>query len=407
VNVAPDENPAAISLASFAYDAFDRTVQDDPYPYYQILRDHYPVYHNAKRDYWTLSRYADVRDAARDWKTFSNRRGVELDAAEDVYPDTFGPGIVINYDPPTHDRLRKVVHRQFTPKSVRSLEGSIRSFVSELLDDLAEQDRPDLATDFAWRLPVTTISHILGFPRADRERLQAWMFELEARPVDEDLFEMPESALAAASDLAAYIRESLEIRRGRPTGDLLSDLVAAEEDGRLEHGEARGLTFILVLAGIDTTACLLSNGLHRMAGRQDDRAWLLAEPSRFTPFVEEVVRYEAPVAGLARVTNHEVTMHGTTIPANASVWLSYAAANRDDRRFSDPDTLDVRRPPSRHLGFGEGIHHCIGAPLARLEGRVAFEAFFRRFPAYQITGPQERLHQHTTRGWVRLHAALR
>jgi cytochrome P450 len=394
-----------VSSLGFSYDPFSRVVQDDPYPYYRILRDEHPIYHNAERDFWTISRFEDVRDAARDWRAFSNRRGVELDDAESVYPDTFGPGIVINHDPPAHERLRKVIHKQFTPKSVQVLADGIRASVNELLDELEQGEVADLASDFAWRLPVATTSQILGFPPEDRADLQRWMFELEARP--SDLFEMPESARLAARELADYIRASLDERRARPRDDLLSLMVDAEASGLLQPDEPRGLTFILVLAGIDTTACLVSNGLHRLAERPDDRRRLVENPGELPAAVEEIVRYEAPVAGLARVAVRDVTLHGQVIPEGAWVWLSFAAANRDERRFPDPDLLDLRRPQLRHLGFGEGIHHCIGAPLARLEGRIAFEEFFRRYPDYAITGPNERLHQHTTRGWVNLRASLR
>jgi cytochrome P450 len=166
------------------------------------------------------------------------------------------------------------------------------------------------------------------------------------------------------------------------------------------------LTFILVMAGIDTTACLLSNTFHRLERRHDDRRRLVADPSLIPAAVEEMVRYEAPVQGLARVATADITLHGQTIPAGSAVWLAYAAANRDERRFPDPDELDLFREQRRHVGFGEGIHHCIGAPLARLESRVALEEFFARFDEYEIVEPSERLHQHTTRGWSHLSAVL-
>jgi cytochrome P450 len=388
----------------FAYDPFSLTIQEDPYPAYKTLRDHYPVYHNAERGFWAISRYQDVLAASRDWRSFSNRSGVELDEVADVYPSTFGPGIVINTDPPAHERIRKAVHRAFTVRSVRALEGIIRQHVRDLFDELRDRETADLAAGFAWRLPVRTISGILGYPAEDRDRIQEWMFALEAR--NSDLAVMPDSALTAAQELAGYIRALAAERKARPRDDLISVMGEAERSGQLADGETRGLTFILTLAGIDTTACLLSNALFRLQPLAGDRAWLAADPARIPGAVEEVLRFEAPVQGLARVAARDVSLHGETIPEGAWVWLIHASANRDERQFSEPDRLDVRRDPQRHLAFGDGLHHCIGAPLARLEGRIALEEFLAAFPDYSLAGRSERLHQHTTRGWVHLNAAL-
>ncbi len=388
----------------FAYDPFSLTIQEDPYPYYKTLRDHYPVYHNAERGFWAISRYQDVLAASRDWRSFSNRKGVELDEVTDVYPDTFGPGIVINTDPPAHDRIRKVVHRAFTVRGVRELEGTIRRHIRDLFGELREGDVADLAADFSWRLPVRTISGILGYPAEDRDRIQEWMFALEAR--NRDLAVMPTSALTAAQELAGYIAALAAERKARPRDDLISLMGEAERGGQLAEGETRGLTFILTLAGIDTTACLLSNALYRLQPLPGDRAWLAEDPGRIPGAVEEILRFESPVQGLARVAAADVPLHGQTIPEGAWVWLIHAAANRDERQFSEPDRMDVRRDQPRNVAFGDGLHHCIGAPLARLEGRIALEEFLTTFPGYEFTGPNERLHQHTTRGWVHLNAVL-
>jgi cytochrome P450 len=399
-----------VTTKQFEYDPFAAHIQEDPYPYYRVLRDTYPVYYNERRDFWTLSRFHDVQSAARDWKRYSNRNGVELDATQDFYPNTFGPGIVINTDPPGHDRIRKVVHTAFTPRQVQALEGRVRQTVIQLLEVLSEQPKSDLAKDFAWRLPVSTLSYLLGFPEADHAYLERVMYDFEARqsdPGEADHFDVPAVAQEAGAELARYIADAIEERRRRPTDDLLSVIVEAEKAGTLAYDEPRGLTFILVMAGIDTTACLLSNTFYRLQDRGDDRRRLAADPSLIPGAIEEMIRYEAPVQGLARVANTDITLHGETIPAGAAVWFAYAAANRDDRRFSDPDKLDLFREQVRHLGFGEGIHHCIGAPLARLESRVALKEFFTRFDDYEIAEPSERLHQHTTRGWSHLTAVLK
>ncbi len=392
---------------AFSYDPFSLVVQEDPYPYYRTLRDEFPVYHNPERGFFAISRYADLQAASRDWRSVSSRRGVELDEVTYIYPDTFGPGIVINYDPPEHDRIRKVVHGAFTVRAVRAFEQIIRGHIRDLFGELRREPVADLAAGFAWRLPVRTISSILGYREEDRERIQHWMFELEARPPAADLAVMPESGRHAAQELADYIRELAAERKAHPRDDLLSLMGQAEGSGDLKEGETRGLAFILTLAGIDTTACLLSNAFFRLEPLPEDRAWLTADPRVIPGAVEEVLRFESPVQGLARVAAADITLHDVTIPEGSWVWLIHAAANRDDRQFANPDVLNVRAHPPRHLAFGDGIHHCIGAALARLEGRIALEEFLGAFRDYSIVGPNERLHQHTTRGWVHLNAELR
>lgn len=389
---------------TFRYDPFAQAVVDDPYPFYRVLRDAHPAYHVEERDCWTLSRYEDVQAAARDWATFSSASGIELDEARTLSREIMGPGVFIASDPPDHDRMRKVVHAYFTPKAIASLEERVRTRVRGLVRDLRERGAVDLATDFGWRLPVQLVSELLGLPPADEQLLQQAIFTLQAR--GEDLYEMPDEARATTQRLADYLDEQIAAKRAWPDDALLSVLVAAADVGTLHARELRGMAFILLLAATDTTASLLTNSLTHLEHRDDDRRRMVETPEVLPACVEELVRYDAPVQGLARVTTRAVELHGRKIPADAWVWLLFASANRDERRFERPDELDFSRPQQRHLGFGEGIHHCLGAPLARLEARVGLGELFSAVPEYELRPGAERLRQHPTRGWVKLPAQV-
>ena len=295
------------------YDPFDPLVLEDPYPYYQELRDNHPVYYNARRRFWTVSRFDDTQEAARNWKALSSASGVELDDTQTFYPDTFGPGNVVITDPPDHRRIRAVAQQHFTPRAVQRLEPQIRSIVVDLLDGLEQSTDPDLAHDFAWRIPVATVSHMLGFPPADRAFLADLLFEFETREPDadqDDYFDVPAVARRAGTTLAGYIADQLDSRRAHPGDDLLSMLVRAEAQGQLEPDEPRGLTFILVMAGVDTTACLVSNALHRLQPLGEDRRRIPTDREFATRVIEELVRFEAPVQGEARVALEDVTIRG-------------------------------------------------------------------------------------------------
>ena len=374
-----------------------------------MLRDEHRLYYNEERDFWTLSRFDDCQEGARSWEVLSSGSGVELDDTQTFYPETFGPGNIVMTDPPDHRRIRRAVQPHFTPQAVGEYEDLVRGVVNRLLDQLEASSEPDLAHDFAWRIPAATVSQMLGFPE-EADMLADLLFDFETREPEEeeqgDFFEVPAVAREAAERLSAFINEQLAARRANPGNDLLTALVQAEERGDLADEETRGLTFILIMAGVDTTACLVGNGLHRLEDRPDDRRRMSEDPEFAARATEELVRWEAPVSGESRVALEDVEIAGGKIPKGARVWLCYAAANRDERRFEEPELLDFERAPKRHVGFGEGIHHCIGAPLARLEGRIAFEEFFCRFDSYEIGSGAKRHHQHTTRGWTRLPAAL-
>jgi len=373
---------------------------DDPYPVYRELRDTAPVYRNAERGLWVLSRYADVQAAAGDWRTFTNGRGVDVDV-EDF---TFGPGDLLDMDPPRHDELRKILRDTFTPKAVRALEPVVAAKVDELLDGLVERGRGDFASEFARRLPFTVICELWGIPREDHDLLEDWFVRMVERAPEE--MAVQDDVWVAGEEMRAYIDAAVRDRERRPRGDLLSTIAAAVADGRMTAEEVVGMTRILLVAGIHTTETLIANSLHLLAPLPDERRALAQDPSLIPVAIEELLRYESPVQWLARATTADVELHGAVIPAGERVVLLWAAANRDERHFADPDTLDLRRSPNTHMAFGQGIHFCIGAPLARLEARIAFAKLFARIPEYRVAGPVERMFTRQERGISRLPVEL-
>jgi cytochrome P450 len=358
---------------------------EDPYPIYRHLRDDAPAYHNRARGVWVLSRYDDIQTAARDWRTLVNGRGV------DVFVEDFshGPGDFLDMDPPRHDQLRHILRHDFAPKRIKSLEPLIRGRVIELIESLLEQGGGDLAKQFAQRLPLTMIGELWGVPRADHHLLEDWFVRMVARVPGQ--LEMPEDVGVAAAEMKEYVTAALRERWKVPREDLLSTIAQAVEDGRMEEEEVDGMTRIVLIAGIHTTSTLIANSLLLLASLPDERRALASEPERIPVAIEELLRYESPVQWLGRAAERDFTLHDAVIPAGDRLILLWGSANRDERKFENPDVLDLGRSPVYHMAFGQGIHHCIGAPLARMESRIAFEEFFTRIPDYEIVGPLTRL----------------
>jgi cytochrome P450 len=377
-------------------DPFSHEIHADPYAIYRALRDELPAYYSERHDFWALTRFEDVQAAARDWWTYSNAAGVDLDGTGGQY----SAGNFLDMDPPVHDQLRAVLRRQFVPKEIGTLEDEVRRESADLLDQLEERGDGDLVLDFAAALPVAMICNLLGVPRADRHAVQEWTRSEITR--DCGTPELPEVAMRAVEAMKWYFAELVAERRGmRGDGpdDLLQSIVAALYDGRLAtEAEAVDMCLLIVTAGTETTTAMISNSLLALDRQPDQRDLLLAGEVGEAGAVEELLRFESPIQMLARVTKDEVRLHGQVIPVGARLVLVYGAANRDERRWSEPDRLILDRAPQRNLAFGEGIHHCLGAPLARLEGRVALPAFLRRFPEYRVTGEPAYHHKHNARG---------
>jgi cytochrome P450 len=375
------------------YDPFSLETQLDPYPTYAWLLEHEPVYRNSTRGFYALSRFADVQAAFRDWEAYSSAGGVTVDDLLEITGPSF-----LTMDPPRHDALRDILKAPFRPKQIETLEADVRTHVGALIAEL--DDEVDIVEAFARRLPVRVICGLLGFPVEDERMLGRWSdLVLERRPDDEHT---PAAARNAAAELRSYFVAQLEDRLRTRRDDLVGLVAAARLDGApLPEEEQIGICFLLFEAGNSTTKSLLANAVYLLAEHRAQREWLLSNPDRIVGAIEEVLRFESPVQNMGRIVSRDVDLHGVTIPAGSRLLLLIGAANRDPRVFAAPDTFDLSRRPVRNLAFGDGIHHCIGGPLARVEARIALGALIARFPAYTVV-ELERFHDVTQRNLKKL-----
>ncbi len=387
--------------APLVYSPFAYEIHDDPYPTYARLRAEAPAYHNPELDFWALSRFDDVHAAMQDWETYSSSAGVSLEQGSRARPP-----MIIMMDPPRQQKLRKLVSKAFTPRRIATLEPQIRALTRKYLDPLLPRGAFDFIEDFSAKLPMDVISTMMGVVESDQDMLRGWADALLHR--EEGKAEIPQAGPDGSANLVRYFAEDLARRRMHPGDDLISALVEAEIDGeRLSDAEIIGFCFLLVIAGNETTTKMLGNAILLLARHPDQRAWLVAHPDRIADAVEEVVRYDNSSQMLARLLMRDVTLHGKTMPAGKKVLLLIGSANRDERVFERADRFDVRRPPKASLAFGYGIHVCLGASLARLEGRVALEEALPRMPDYVVDeGGLVRVHSANVRGYAHVPVRL-
>jgi cytochrome P450 len=377
-----------MSHVPFLYDPLRADFAARIHDVYRELRDRHPVYRHPERGFYALSRFEDVKWAAADPVAFSSE-GTFVGSA--LLP------MIVALDPPHHDRLRALVTRAFSPKRVAAIEPRVRAIADELLGALPAGEPVDLLPRFAWQLPSRVIGELIGIPGERQPAFLGWTEKLVG-------FD-PTGADAQTPVFASIYGEFAELlaeRRAERRDDLMSALLDAEVDGeRLSQEELLGFCFVLIVAGNDTTANLIANGVALLAEHPEQRRLLVEDPGRIPDAVEEMLRFESPAQQLPRRTTREVERHGVRIPARSEVRLVWGAANRDERQFPDPDRFDVLRRP-RHLALGHGTHFCLGANLARLEARIAFEELLARFPDYRLAGgaPWQRSF------WARAHAAL-
>jgi len=362
------------------FDPYSDVFFNDPYDVYRRLRDEAPVYRNDHYGFYALSRYDDVVAAHRDWRTFTSTQGITIDMLTDPGGSALlaaATGSIIFMDPPEHDRMRGLVSRVFTPKAVADLEPMIRELVHKYLDRL-DGDEVDLVADFSGPFPVEVISHILGVPEPDRQQIRHWTDMMLHR--DPGNPKPTQAGMEAGLHLGIYVRELAREKRARPTDDMVSELCAVG----LSDDEVAGFCTLLAGAGSETVTKLIGNGVVLFARHPDQWRKVIEDRSLLVPATEEILRYWAPSQYQGRWSTAETEWHGVTIPAQQPVLLITGAANRDERAYDDPDRFDVERPLKLNVGFGHGIHTCLGAALARLESRIAFDEIANRWPEYAV-----------------------
>ncbi|GAB3571640.1 cytochrome P450 [Amycolatopsis endophytica] len=379
--------------------SLDEDIMQDPHALYRKLREDGPVRpaimpHGQR--VWLVSGYTEAKALLADPRLSKDANRIqELFQARitaiggDAGPDPSGALLryhMLNSDPPDHTRLRKLVNKAFTARTVARMRSRIEEITDELLDALSGQGRADLLDAFAYPLPITVICELLGIPESERGEFREWSNTLLNSGPQEDFH-------GAARSMAKYLTDLVEAKRAAPTQDLLSDLVHVSDEGdQLSHEELVAMAFLLLVAGHETTVNLIGNSVLALLRHPDQLAALRADPSLLPGAVEEFLRFEGPInIATLRFTAEPVAIGEVEIPANEFVMVSLVGANRDGDRFDDPDRLDVTRPAGGHLAFGHGIHYCVGAPLARLEAEVALGRLLDRFPVIELDGDPDEL----------------
>lgn len=364
----------------------------DPFPLYRRLREEGPVRRAVIAgglEAWLVTRFEDGLQALSDPRLSSDVRDASDPRLMQSLPATERESMLSNMlrsDPPDHTRLRRLVSKAFTARRVAELRPRVQEITDRLLDGIAPAGRADLVADFALPLPVTVISELLGVPTTERHDFQRWTDDMILRGARQP---DPEVVDAAWRQMRAYLTALLADKRARPGDDLLSALVTArDEEQRLNEDELIAMSFLLLAAGYITTVNLIGGGMTALLAHPDQLELLCSDPELLPGAIEEFLRYDGPVSpGIARFAREEVSIAGVTIPRGDTVVIASAIADRDPDRFHDPDRLDITRRDNAHLAFGHGIHYCLGAPLARLEGQIAIGSVLRRLPGIALAVP--------------------
>jgi cytochrome P450 len=385
------------------YDPYDFEIDSNPYPVWKRLRDERPLYYNERYDFYALSRFDDVERCLIDWRTGSSARGSVL---EIIKSGIEMPGSIIFEDPPGHDLHRGLLSRVFTPRKMTAIEPQVREFCARSLDPLVSAGRFDFIRDLGAEMPMRTISMLLGIPEQDQEAIRDRIDE--GLRLHEGSMPGPE-AYDTQQDQASSFEEYIDWRADHPSDDLMTQLLQAEledETGirrRLSRAEVLNFVNLLAAAGNETTTRLIGWTGKVLADHPDQRRELADDPSLVPNAIEELLRYESPSPVQARYVTTDVELHAQNVPAGSAVLLLNGSGNRDERRFPEGDRFDIHRKIDHHLAFGYGLHFCLGAALARLEGRVALDEVLKRFPSWEVDWDNAvQARTSTVRGWERL-----
>lgn len=389
------------SLTDVYYDPYDAEINFDPYPVFRRLREEAPLYYNPEHDFYAVSRFTDVERGLTEKETFSSEHGsvLEMIKAKMEMPS----GVFIFEDPPLHTIHRRLMNGVFTPKKMRAIEPQVRDYCARTLDQLVGSSGFDFVRDLGAQLPMRVIGMLLGFPESEQERVRDYVetnMRTEQGKPKED---------AGATLRGDFFGDYIDWRAQNPSDDLMTDLLQAEftdENGvhrRLRREEV--LTFVNILAGAgnETTTKLIGWTGKILADHPDQRRDLVDDPALIPHAIEEILRFQPPGPHVARYVKHDNVFQGQTVPAGAALLCLVGSANRDDRRHANGDAFDIHRTDTAHLTFGFGTHFCLGAALARLEGRVALEEVLHRFPTWDVDMSAATLASTSTvRGWQSL-----
>ncbi|MDP7736244.1 cytochrome P450 [Mycobacterium paragordonae] len=385
------------------YDPYDVNITANPYPTFARLRDEAPLYYNERYNFWAISRHADVEKALSDWETFSNSRSDILELIQSKFP--MPPGVMMFEDPPTHTMLRGVMSRVFTPRRMAAIEDQIRAYCVRCLDPLVGSDGFDIIAELASMMPMRVIGMLLGIPEDDQIGVRdANDANLRTKPGTPMKVADPDS-IADGRIYADYV----DWRAKNPSDDLMTALLNVEfEDAsgvtrKLTRKEVLHYTQVVAGAGNETTGRLIGWLAKVLAEHPEQRREVAQDRSLLTRAVDETLRFEPTGPHVARYTIRDFESYGTTVQAGSAVLLLFGSANRDPLRYKDPDTFDLHRDNISHLTFGKGVHYCLGANLARLEGRVALDELLNRWPEWDVDYDSLKLAPTSTvRGWERL-----
>ncbi len=389
------------------YDPYDFEIDNDPYPVWRRLREEAPLYRNDKHDFYALSRFHDVEQGLTDWRTYSSAKGMLLEIIKAVIEHgiELPPGNTLFEDPPIHDIHRGILSRVFSPKRMLAIEPKVREFCAQTLDPLVGSSGFDFITDLGAQMPMRTIGMLLGIPDSDQEAIR--------QAIDESLTlevgDAPKEPIDAVAYAEGLFGEYIDWRAENPSDDLMTQMLEAEFED--EHGERRRLTRTEVVvyvsniasAGNETTTRLIGWTGKVLAEHPEQLRDVAADRELVPKVIEEVLRYEAPSPVQARYVTQDVDWYGETVREGSIMLMLNGAANRDDRKFERGDSFDIHRKPAQHLSFGFGLHFCLGAALARMEGRVALDEVLRRWPRWEVDYDNAvQARTSTVRGWTRL-----